>query len=148
MRELSAAGIPVTAMTAPIIPALNEPEIESLLEAAADAGAKRAGYVLLRLPLEIAGLFTEWLEANYPDRAKRVMSLLRSMHKGEDYRSEWKMRQRGDGPYADLIAKRFANATRRLGLNQVNVSLRTDLFRPPPAKDASGQMNLFGEGGS
>ena len=148
MRELSAAGIPVTAMTAPIIPALNEPEIESLLEAAADAGAKRAGYVLLRLPLEIAGLFTEWLEANYPDRAKRVMSLLRSMHKGEDYRSEWKMRQRGDGPYADLIAKRFANATRRLGLNQVKVSLRTDLFRPPPAKDASGQMNLFGEGGS
>jgi DNA repair photolyase len=148
MRELSAAGIPVTAMTAPIIPALNEPEMESLLEAAAEAGAKRAGYVLLRLPLEIAGLFTEWLETNYPDRAKRVMSLLRSMHKGEDYRSEWKIRQRGDGPYADLIAKRFANATRRLGLNQVNVSLRTDLFRRPLTKDASGQMNLFGEGGS
>jgi len=148
MRQLSAAGIPVTAMTAPMIPALNEPEMESLLEAAADAGATRAGYVLLRLPLEIADLFTEWLEANYPDRAKRVMSLLRSMHKGEDYRSEWKVRQRGDGPYAELIAKRFANATRRLGLNQVNVSLRTDLFRPPAAKDPSGQMNLFGEDGS
>lgn len=145
MRELSAAGVPVTAMTAPIIPALNEPELEQLLEASADAGAKRAGYVLLRLPLEIAGLFTEWLEANYPDRAKRVMSLLRSMHKGEDYRSEWKVRARGDGPYAELIAKRFANATRRLGLNQVNVSLRTDLFRPPAAKDTGGQMNLFGE---
>lgn len=145
MRELSAAGVPVTAMTAPIIPALNEPEMESLLEAAADAGAKRAGYVLLRLPLEIAGLFTEWLEANYPDRAKRVMTLLRSTHNGEDYRSEWKVRQRGDGPYADLIAKRFANATRRLGLNQVAVSLRTDLFRPPAAKDESGQMNLFGD---
>jgi len=70
------------------------------------------------------------------------------MHKREDYRSEWKVRQRGDGPYADLIAKRFANATRRLGLNQVNVSLRTDLFHPPPARDASGQMNLFGEDGS
>lgn len=145
MRELSAAGVPVTVMTAPMIPALNEPEMETLLEAAADAGAKRAGYVLLRLPLEIAGLFTEWLEANYPDRARRVMTLLRSMHNGEDYRSEWKVRQRGGGPYADLIAKRFANATRRLGLNQVSVSLRTDLFRPPAAKDESGQMNLFGE---
>jgi DNA repair photolyase len=127
-----------------MIPALNEPEMESLLEAAADAGAKRAGYVLLRLPLEIAGLFTEWLETNYPDRAKRVMSLLRSTHKGEDYRSEWKVRQRGDGPYAELIAARFKNATRRLGLNSVNVSLRTDLFRPPSPKDESGQMNLFG----
>lgn len=145
MRELSAAGVPVTVMTAPMIPALNEPEMETLLEAAADAGANRAGYVLLRLPLEIAGLFTEWLEANYPDRARRVMTLLRSMHNGEDYRSEWKVRQRGAGPYADLIAKRFANATRRLGLNQVNVSLRTDLFRPPAATDESGQMNLFGE---
>jgi DNA repair photolyase len=145
MRELSAAGVPVTVMTAPMIPALNEPEMETLLEAAADTGAKRAGYVLLRLPLEIAGLFTEWLEANYPDRAKRVMTLLRSMHKGEDYRSEWKVRQRGGGPYADLIARRFANATRRLGLNQVAVSLRTDLFRPPAAKEESGQMNLFGE---
>lgn len=145
MRELSAAGVPVTAMTAPMIPALNEPELESLLEAAADAGAKRAGYVLLRLPLEIAGLFTEWLEANYPDRAKRVMSLLRSTHKGEDYRSEWKVRQRGDGPYAQLIAARFRNATRRLGLNAVDVKLRTDLFKPPAANDLSGQMNLFGD---
>ncbi len=145
MRELSAAGVPVTAMTAPMIPALNEPELETLLEAAADAGATRAGYVLLRLPLEIAGLFTEWLEANYPDRARRVMALMRSMHRGEDYRSGWKVRQRGDGPYADLIARRFASATRRLGLNQVNVSLRTDLFRPPPAITTNGQLNLFGE---
>jgi DNA repair photolyase len=143
MRELAAAGVPVTAMTAPIIPALNEPEMEQLLEAAADAGAKRAGYVLLRVPLEIAGLFTEWLEANYPDRAKRVMSLLRSMHKGEDYRSEWQVRQRGDGPYAQLIAARFKNATRRLGLNEVDVKLRTDLFRPPPAQGGNGQMSLF-----
>ncbi|MDP3494502.1 MAG: PA0069 family radical SAM protein [Hyphomonadaceae bacterium] len=142
MRELSAAGVPVTVMTAPVIPALNEPELESLLEAAADAGAKRAGYVLLRLPLEIAGLFTEWLEANYPDRAKRVMSLLRSMHKGEDYRSEWKVRQRGDGPYAQLIAARFRNTTKRLGLNAVDVKLRTDLFRPP-RKDPDKQMGLF-----
>jgi DNA repair photolyase len=146
MRELSAAGIPVTAMTAPLIPALNEPELEQLLEASADAGATRAGYVLLRLRLEIAGLFTEWLEANYPDRAGRVMSLLRSMHKGEDYRSEWKVRQRGDGPYAELIAARFRNATKRLGLNAVSVNLRADLFRPPVQKDDGGQMSLFGDG--
>jgi DNA repair photolyase len=149
MRELAQAGIPVTAMTAPMIPALNEPEMEALLEAAAEAGATRAGYVLLRLPLEIAGLFTEWLEANYPDRAKRVMSLLRQMHNGNDYRSEWKVRQRGDGPYARLIEARFRNATKRLGLNSVNVTLRTDLFRPPVSKPdpkaSNGQMSLFGE---
>jgi DNA repair photolyase len=145
MRELAQAGVPVTVMTAPLIPALNEPELEQLLEAAADAGAIRAGYVLLRLPLEIAGLFTEWLEANYPDRAKRVMSLLRSMHRGEDYRSEWKTRQRGDGPYAQLIQMRFRNATRRLGLNSVDFKLRTDLFHPPILKDSSGQMSLFDE---
>jgi DNA repair photolyase len=145
MRQLSEAGIPVTAMTAPIIPALNEPELEQLLEAAAEHGATRAGYVLLRLPLEIAGLFTEWLEANYPDRAKKVMSLLRSTHKGADYRSEWSVRQRGDGPYAQLIAARFRNATRRLGLNAVRVELRTDLFRPPTLKDPGAQMGLFDE---
>ena len=145
MRELSDAGIPVTAMTAPIIPALNDPELESLLEAAADAGATRAGYVLLRLPLEIAGLFTEWLEANYPDRAKKVMSLLRSAHQGEDYRSAWKVRGRGDGPYADLIAARFKNAVKRIGLNLVKFETRTDLFRPPTLKDPGTQMGLFEE---
>ena len=143
MRELSSAGVPVTAMTAPLIPALNEPELEHLLEAAADAGAKRAGYVLLRLPLEITGLFTEWLEAHYPDRAKRVMSLLRGMHSGQDYRSEWQVRQRGDGPYAQLIAARFRNASRRLGLNSARTSLRTDLFRVPRRKDHGSQMGLF-----
>lgn len=143
MRELSSAGVPVTAMTAPIIPALNEPELERLLEAAAEAGATRAGYVLLRLPLEIAGLFTQWLEAHYPDRAHRVMSLLRSMHRGQDYRSEWKVRQRGDGPYARLIADRFKAAATRLGLNRASLPLRTDLFRPPKEGPESGQMSLF-----
>jgi DNA repair photolyase len=145
MRQLSEAGVPVTVMTAPIIPALNEPEMESLLEAAHEAGATRAGYVLLRLPLEIAGLFTEWLETHYPDRAKKVMSLLRSMHRGNDYRSEWKVRQRGDGPYARLISARFNNAIKRLGLNKEPRSLRTDLFRPPTLKDSGSQMGLFDE---
>jgi len=143
MRELAGAGVPVTAMTAPMIPALNEPEMETLLETSAEAGAKRAGYVLLRLPLEIAGLFTEWLETHYPDRAKRVMSLLRSCHQGEDYRSKWKIRQKGDGPYAQLIRQRFEKTIARLGLNKVEVKLRTDLFRPPVQKDESGQMGLF-----
>ena len=143
MRELSSAGVPVSVMTAPLIPALNEPEMETLLETAAEAGARRAGYVLLRLPLEIAGLFTEWLETHYPDRARRVMSLLRSCHAGEDYRSKWKIRQKGDGPYARLVHQRFQKAITRLGLNKVGVELRTDLFRPPTLKDASGQMNLF-----
>ena len=98
--------------------------------------------MLLRLPLEIAGLFTEWLETHYPDRAKRVMSLLRSCHAGEDYRSTWRIRQKGDGPYARLIRQRFEKAIARLGLNRIEVKLRTDLFKQPP-KDASGQMNLF-----
>jgi DNA repair photolyase len=143
MRQLSEVGIPVSVMTAPLIPALNEPEMETLLEAAHDAGARRAGYVLLRLPLEIAGLFTEWLETHYPDRAKKVMSLLRSMHRGNDYRSEWKVRQRGDGPYARLIAARFNNAVRRLGLDKERSPLRTDLFRPPTLKTPGVQMGLF-----
>ena len=143
MRELSRSGIPVTVMTAHLIPALNEPELERLLEVATEAGARRAGYVLLRLPLEIADLFTHWLEAHYPDRAKRVMSLLRSMHQGQDYRSDWKVRQRGEGPYARLIADRFKAATQRLGLNKVRFDLRTDLFERPQAVSKNGQMSLF-----
>jgi DNA repair photolyase len=148
MRELARAGVPVTAMTAPMIPALNEPEMETLLETSAEAGAKRAGYVLLRLPLEIASLFTEWLETHYPDRAKRVMSLLRSCHQGEDYRSKWRVRQKGDGPYAQLIRQRFKKTIARLGLNKVEVRLRTDLFRPPALKGESGQMGLFDSNGA
>ncbi len=145
MRELSSAGIPVTVMTAPLIPALNEPELEQLLEAAAEAGARRAGYVLLRLPLEIAGLFTEWLEKHYPDRARRVMSLLRGMHRGEDYRSQWRIRQRGEGPYAELIAARFRNTVKRLGLNTLAFTLREDLFKPPMPDGGGKQMGLFDE---
>ena len=145
MRALVGAGVPVTAMTAPLIPALNEPELERLLEAAAKAGATRAGYVLLRLPLEIADLFSEWLEANYPDRARRVMSLLRSMHQGQDYRSEWKTRQHGDGPYARLIADRFNATIQRLGLNKVGFEMRTDLFRAPRPGRENRQLSLFGD---
>jgi DNA repair photolyase len=145
MHELSQAGVPVTVMTAPLIPALNEPELENLLEAAHDAGARWAGYVMLRLPNEIAALFTEWLEKNYPDRARRVMSLLRGMHKGLDYRSDWGIRARGEGPYAKLVADRFHKTTQRLGMNGRRPEKRLDLFAVPRVLNAKGaQGDLFG----
>jgi DNA repair photolyase len=141
IRRLAAAGVPVTAMVAPIIPALNDSEIEAILEAARQAGAGEAGYVLLRLPLELKSLFREWLETDYPDRARRVISILRSMHGGRDYVATFGHRQRGSGPYADQIAARFRLAMRRLGLNQRTLRLRTDLFQPPVAP--GGQMRLL-----
>ncbi len=141
IRQLAAAGVPVTVMVAPIIPALNDSEIEAILEAAAGAGASQAGYVLLRLPLELKSLFREWLETDHPDRARRVISLLRSMHGGRDYVSTFGLRQRGSGPYAEQIAARFRLAMQRLGLDQRSLRLRTDLFRAPVP--AGGQMRLL-----
>jgi DNA repair photolyase len=132
LRALSSAGIPTGVMTAPIIPALNDEEMESILAAAAEAGVVQAGYTLLRLPLEIKDLFREWLEAQVPDRAKHVMSLIRSMRGGKDYDSNWGTRMRGTGPYASLIAQRFAIAARRLGLNRNLTPLDTSKFRRPP----------------
>lgn len=134
IRELNAAGIPASVMTAPMIPALNDHEMESILERAHEAGARHAGYVALRLPLEIKDLFREWLEAHQPGRAAHVMSLIRSMRGGKDYDAEWGKRMKGSGVYADLIAKRFKLACDRLGLNQWWTPLRTDLFKPPLAK--------------
>ncbi|MBV9061897.1 MAG: hypothetical protein JOY77_03090 [Alphaproteobacteria bacterium] len=120
-------------MFAPVIPALNDDEMENVLEATADAGAETAGYVLLRLPLEIRDLFREWLEANVPDRAKHVMSLVRSMRGGKDYDSHWHTRMKGTGPYAEMIARRFHLAARRLGLNKESRDRELDLskFRKP-----------------
>lgn len=115
IEELSAAGLPVTVMMAPIIPALNDHEIEPLLETAANAGASGAGYVLLRLPMEIKDLFRDWLAEKRPDSAARVMSLLREMRGGRDYDHSWGKRGRGQGPYAELITKRFRAAMRRHG---------------------------------
>jgi len=132
IRALAEAGVPVGVMTAPLIPALNDDEMETILAAAAEAGATSAGYTLLRLPLEIKDLFREWLEAHAPDRAKHVMSLIRSMRGGKDYDATWGTRMRGTGPYASLIAQRFAIATRRLGLNRSRSSLDTSKFRHPP----------------
>jgi DNA repair photolyase len=131
IRGLSEAGVPVGVMFAPIIPALNDGEMETVLSAAAEAGAKTAGYVLLRLPLEIKDLFREWLEANLPDRAKRVISLVRQMRGGKDYDSQWHTRIRGAGPYADMIARRFQLAVKRHGLNQDPRPLDVKKFRRP-----------------
>jgi DNA repair photolyase len=141
MQALSAAGIPVTVMTAPVIPALNDMELERLLEAGHAAGAREAGYVLLRLPLEVAPIFREWLKAHYPDRYEHVMSVMRQMRGGKDYESEWGVRQRGRGPYAWMIGRRFEMAAARLGLNTERRKLRADLFEPPV--QVGGQLKLL-----
>ena len=141
LRALSEAGIPTTVMTAPIIPALNDEEMEVILAAASEAGATEAGYTLLRLPLEIKDLFREWLEAQVPDRAKHVMSLVRSMRGGKDYDATWGVRMKGTGPYANLIAQRFSIATRRLGLNKSRSKLDASKFQRPP--QTGDQLALF-----
>lgn len=133
IRGLSQAGVPAGAMVAPVIPGLTDHEIEGILEACAEAGAESAGYVLLRVPLEIKGLFEEWLREHYPDRAERVFTLLRSCHEGRAYTSEWRTRQRGTGPFAELVGRRFKLATRRLGLDRERRVLDTSLFRKPAA---------------
>jgi len=141
IRMLSGAGVPTAVMVAPIVPALNDCEIERILAAAQNAGAREAGYVLLRMPLEIKELFREWLATEFPDRAARVVSVLQSMHDGKDYRAEFGLRQRGSGPYAEQVAARFRLAARRLGLNERRLALRTDLFQRPVPK--GGQMSLL-----
>jgi DNA repair photolyase len=141
IKALSEAGIPASVMVAPVIPAINDAEIEAIMEAARDAGASEAGYVLLRLPLEIKDLFAEWLATEFPDRATRVLSILRGMRGGKDYDARWFERQKGKGPYAELIAQRFRLALRKLSLNERKYRLRTDLFVRPVAK--GGQLALF-----
>lgn len=155
IKRLTDAGIPVRIMTSPVVPGLTDHEIEALLAAGKEAGADAASWIMLRLPLEVAPLFEEWLEAQFPDRAARVMSHVRAMHGGASYRSDWHRRMRGEGPYADVIAKRFALAARKLGLDAAQPKLRCDLFVPPacaaaktknpPAQEAQAdrQLSLF-----
>ncbi len=132
IKGLVEAGIPAGVMFAPVIPALNDGEMEAVLGAAVEMGALSAGYVLLRLPLEIKDLFREWLEASVPDRAKHVMSLIRQMRGGKDYDSKWHTRMKGTGPYAEMIARRFHMAVKRLGLNK---EFKAALARKiPPAR--------------
>ena len=141
IRQLSDAGIPTAVMVAPIIPSLNDHEIEAVLSAAKAAGAQQAGYVMLRLPLELKELFREWLATEVPDRAQRVLGLLQSMHGGRDYTATFGLRGRGQGACADQVAQRFRLAAKRLGLNAQRLPLRTDLFVPPVKPGA--QLRLF-----
>jgi DNA repair photolyase len=142
MRELSKAGVSVAVLAAPMIPGLNDHELERILEAAAEAGAGTASYVLLRLPLEIGELFTEWLQEHYPDRAAKVLELVRQTRGGKLYRSEFGLRMRGAGPYAEMLEQRFDVAKKRLGLDERAYRLDTSRFRVPAAAD--GQLRLFG----
>jgi DNA repair photolyase len=132
VRALAGAGVPVAVMAAPMIPGLNDPELEAILEAAAQAGASRAAMILLRLPLEIKDLFQEWLQAHAPLRAERVLSLMRQCRDGGLYQSQWGTRMRGTGPYAALLQQRFRLACARLGLNERRWDLDTSQFRLPP----------------
>ena len=141
IRQLARAGVPVSVMFAPCIPGLNDHEMETVLERAAEAGATGAGYVALRLPLEIKDLFREWLESDHPDRARRVMSLVRQMRGGKDYDSQWGSRMRGEGPIADLMSRRFKAAQRRFGLDAPWAALDASRFRAPPK--AGDQIDLF-----
>jgi DNA repair photolyase len=142
LRQLSAAGIPTAVMVAPVIPAINDADIERILDAAALAGVKSAGYVLLRLPLEVRDLFVEWLNANYPDRASHVMKLIRDMRGGKDYDSTWGTRMKGSGPYAWMIGRRFEQACQRFGLNTEKAILTTAHFHSPVPR--AEQLSLFG----
>jgi DNA repair photolyase len=155
IRTLTEAGIPVSVSVAPIIPFVTEPEIEKILEAARDAGAVGAHYVVLRLPWEVNPLFQEWLEAHFPERAQRVMNRVRDMRGGKDYDSDFSKRMHGEGVWADLIRQRFSKAVERLGMGGLRgrfEKLDTSQFRKPlvvpstPGKqcgNATGQLDLF-----
>lgn len=135
MRTLHEAGVPVSVICAPMIPLINDMELERLLEAARDAGAGSASYVLLRLPLEIAELFEQWLQAHFPERAVHVMSLIRQSRGGKNYDSRFGSRMRGEGPFADLLAQRFRLASRKLGLDRRDTQgLDCSQFCPPGAQ--------------
>ena len=142
VRRLAGAGVPVIVMFAPCIPGLNDHEMEAVLQRAAEAGARGAGYVALRLPLEIKDLFEEWLATDHPDRASRVMSLIRQIRGGKAYDSQWGKRMKGEGPIAALMSRRFATAKQRYGLAEPLPPLDLTHFRIPP--QAGDQLQLFG----
>jgi DNA repair photolyase len=144
IARLAEAGVPVGVLAAPIVPAINDGEIEKILTRAYAAGAREAGYVTLRLPLELRELFREWLAVHFPDKLKHSLSLTQSMHAGKDYQSQWGLRMAGSGPYAWMIGRRFEIAARRLGFREKAHLLRTDLFKPPVARaEGVEQLTLF-----
>jgi DNA repair photolyase len=131
VRRLSDAGIPTYVSLAPVIPAITDMEIEQLLEAAADAGARGAFFLPVRLPWEVAPLFRAWLDTHFPDRASKVMATIASLRGGRDNDPEFFSRMRGSGPWAELMRTRFRIACRKHGFNGERIKLRTDLFRAP-----------------
>ena len=141
IRQLTAAGIPVRVMVAPVVPALTDHELEAILAAAAEAGAVAASCIVLRLPREVAGLFRDWVEDTYPDRAARIMGRVRELHGGRDYDPAFGQRMTGQGQWAALLQQRFRRAARQLGLDRALPPLRTDLFQPPP--QPGDQLSLF-----
>jgi len=142
IAALAKAGIPTGVLSAPMIPALNDQEMEDILAAAKDAGAATAGYTMLRLPLELKVLFKEWLETHLPGKASHVLSLVAQSHGGKLYDSAWSKRMVGYGPYADMLSLRFDRACRRLGLARRHTEpLDVTAFRPPPQR--GDQLALF-----
>jgi DNA repair photolyase len=145
IAELTRAGVPAGVLAAPMIPALNDAELEKILEAAAKAGARHAGYILLRLPLELRQMFEEWLHTHFPDRAKHVLSLIRQTRAGNLNDPRFHSRFSGQGVYADLLARRFTRAARQFGFGEARTQLDTDSFKVPAhaAGAAPAQMSLF-----
>jgi DNA repair photolyase len=141
LRALTAEGVPTSVMVAPVIPALNDSEIERILDAANAVGVKEAGYVLLRLPLEVRDLFREWLMANFPDRYRHVFKLIRDTRGGKDYDSSFGKRMTGGGPVAWMIGRRFEVACDKLGFNKLRIRLATNHFNPP--QRGPEQLSLF-----
>ena len=141
IRSLADAGCPVRVMVSPVVPALTDHEMEAILQAGRDAGATIASWIMLRLPREVAGLFREWLNDAFPDRAGRIMGRVRALHGGRDYDPEFGKRMTGEGEFANLMAHRFSIAVKRLGLKTRFPDLRTDLFKLP--ERAGDQLSLF-----
>lgn len=139
VRRLTEAGVPVGVLVAPVVPAITDSELEAILEAAREHGALSASYVLLRLPHELKEIWREWLQLHYPDRAAHVMSLVQQMRGGRDYDSAFGTRMRGQGPFADLIAARFARARRRLGFGPMP-ALDCSRFTPPRPDSPQGEL--------
>ena len=131
VRALSEAGVPAFVSIAPVVPAITDHEMEALIEAAAEAGARGVFYLPVRLPYEVAPLFRAWLDEHYPDRAAKVMAIIQSLRGGRDNDPDFFSRMRGQGPWADLLRVRFKRAVAKHGLNRERLALRTDLFRPP-----------------
>ena len=147
MQALHEAGVPVGTMVAPIIPMVTDRELEAILEAAYAHGARAAGYVLLRLPHELKAVWREWLSLHYPDRAAHVMSLVQQMRGGKDYDSAWGTRMRGEGPFADLIAMRFAKASRRIGFGRLRPLEASRFVKPvPPSASRAARPSAPGQG--